>query len=55
MTYKEFKKQCQPGIIVTDGERTGTVIKISKDLQKALVKYSDGYIEWSHFYQIELV
>lgn len=54
MTYKEFKKQCQPGTIVTDGERTGAVIKISKDLQKALVKYSDGYTEWTYYYNLEM-
>lgn len=54
MNYMDFTEVCQPGTKITDGERTGHVIKISKDQLKALVKYSDGYTEWTYYYNLEM-
>lgn len=54
MKYKKFRTECKPGIHVTDNERTGTVIKISRDNEKALVRFSDGMTEWIEFYKIEM-
>lgn len=53
MTYKQFKTKCKPGTLVKDGERLGTVIKISQDNEKALVRFGNG-VEWIEYYKIEL-
>lgn len=55
MTYGQFKRQCKPGTHVTDDERTGTVVKISQDHEKALVRFDDGMTEWIEYYKIELL
>lgn len=55
MTYTNFKNSIKPGIHVTDDERTGIVIKISQDNEKALVRFSDGMVEWIEYYKIEMV
>lgn len=55
MTYGQFKKQIKPGSHVTDNERTGIVIKISQDNEKALIRFSDGMTEWIEYYKIEIV
>ena len=52
MTYKTFKKTCTPGSTVTDGSRTGIVLKISQDSEKALVRFGNG-LEWIEYYKIE--
>lgn len=54
MTYRTFRSRCVPGTAVKDSERTGRVIKISQDNEKALVKFRDG-IEWLEFYRLELI
>lgn len=55
MTYGKFKNQIKPGVHVKDDERTGIVIKISQDGEKALVRFSDGMTEWVEYYKIETV
>lgn len=55
MTYGKFKKQIKPGIHVKDDERTGIVIRISQDNEKALVRFSDGMTEWIEYWKIEIV
>ena len=55
MTYRKFRSDCKPDSHVKDSERTGTVIKISQDNEKALVRFSDGMTEWIEFYRIELI
>lgn len=55
MTYGKFKHQCKPGTYVKDNERTGVIVKISQDKEKALVRFSDGMIEWIEYYKIELL
>lgn len=55
MTYGKFKRQVKPGIHVKDDERTGIVIKISQDNEKALVRFSDGMTEWIEYWKIEIV
>ena len=54
MIYGKFKNQCKPGTHVADNERTGVVIKISQDKEKALVSFSDGMTEWVEYYKIEM-
>lgn len=54
MTYGQFRRQCTPGTHVTDSERTGIVIKISQDQEKALVRFDDGMTEWIEYYKIEI-
>lgn len=54
MIYSQFAKKCVPGVPVTDGERIGQVIRISKDKEKALVHFTDGMTEWMEYYKIEL-
>ena len=54
MIYRQFK-QCKPGTHVADNERTGVVIKISQDKEKALMRFSDGMTEWVEYYKIELL
>ena len=54
MTYGKFKKKVTPGTHVKDDERTGIVIKISQDKEKALVRFPDG-TEWIEYYKIEIV
>ena len=53
-TIKQIKKQVTPGVTVKDDERTGIVIKISQDKEKALVRFPDG-TEWIEYYKIEIV
>ena len=53
MTYRAFRDQCKPGTKVKNHDRTGHIIKISQDGEKALVKFRDG-TEWIEFYKIEL-
>lgn len=55
MTYRKFKNLCKPGTHVKDEERTGVVIKLSKDHEKALVRFSDGTTEWIEYYKIEAI
>ena len=55
MTYRKFKNSCTSGVQVKDKERTGTVIRISQDNEKALVRFSDGMTEWIEYYRIELI
>lgn len=55
MIYGQFKRECLPGTHVTDDERTGIVIKISQDKERALVRFSDGMVEWIEYYKIEMV
>lgn len=52
MKLTEFKK-LSVGTKVTDGEREGTVVKISTSRDKALVLFKDGFKEWIDFYNIE--
>lgn len=54
MTYRTFKDQCRTGTAVVHKNRTGTVIKISQDHEKALVRFSDGMTEWIEYYKIEI-
>lgn len=53
MTYKSFTAQCTPGFHVTDGERNGTVIKVSQDKERVLIQFEDGSREWMEYYKIE--
>lgn len=53
MTYSIFKEKCAAGTQVTDGERNGEVVKISQEMDKALVRFSDGTIEWLEYYRID--
>lgn len=55
MNYITFKYKCKPGTHITDDERTGTVIKISQDHEKALVRFDDGMTEWIEYYRIEIL
>lgn len=55
MIYGQFKRECQVGTQVKDGQRTGQVLKLSKDKEKALVKFSDGMTEWIEYYKIEMI
>lgn len=55
MTYRTFRNRCVPGTAVKDTERSGRIIKISQDGEKALVKFNDGMTEWIEFYKIELI
>ena len=52
MIYGRFINQCKPGSKVANLDRTGTVIKISKDHEKALVRFSDGMTEWVEYYKL---
>lgn len=52
MTYRQFER-CTPGTEVTDSERTGRIIKKSKDGARALVRFEDGMTEWTEYYRIE--
>ena len=54
MTYRKFRTQVKPGSHVKDIERTGIVIKISQNNEKALVRFNDGMTEWIEFYKIEM-
>lgn len=54
MTYRKFRSEVKPGCLVKDNDRTGSVIKISQDNEKALVRFNDGMTEWIEFYKIEL-
>jgi hypothetical protein len=54
MTFITFRNRCTPGTHVTDGDRTGVVIKISKDKDKVLVVFPSGSREWLYYYEIEL-
>jgi len=54
MTYRKFS-QCAAGTQVTDNKRTGRILKISQDSDKALVRFNDGMTEWIEYYKIELV
>ena len=55
MTYGIFKSKCKPGTHVTDDDRSGIVIKISQDQEKALVRFGDGLTEWIEYYKIEIL
>ena len=55
MNYRSFKEQCNIGTHVKDNDRTGVVVKISKDKDKALVKFDDGITEWIEYYRIEMI
>lgn len=55
MIYGKFKHECKPGKRVEDRERKGTVIKISQDKEKALVRFEGGMVEWIEFYKIEML
>ena len=55
MIYGKFKHQCKPGIHVKDNERTGVIVKISQNKEKALVRFSGEMIEWIEYYKIELL
>lgn len=54
MIYGKFKNKCKPGTHVTNHSRTGIVIRISQDKEKALVRFSNGITEWIEYYKIEL-
>jgi hypothetical protein len=54
MNYHNFTKT-SIGTMVTDGDRTGHIVRKSKDNSKALVRFSDGYTEWVNYYQIEIL
>lgn len=45
---------CTPGSQVFENGRTGIVIKISRNNEKALVKFNDGITEWIEYYKIEM-
>ena len=55
MTITLFQKQCKPGTCVYNRVRQekGTVSRISKDHDKALVEYGDGSREWNEYYLLE--
>lgn len=53
MIYEEFIT-CHPGTLVTDGDRTGRIIKFNSSKDKALVRFSDGFTEWIEFFKIEI-
>lgn len=55
MTYRKFINHCSKGTHVKDDERTGVILKISQNKEKALVRFNDGMTEWIEFYKIELV
>jgi hypothetical protein len=55
MRIRQFINECSFGARVKDEHREGTVIKVSKDKDKALVKFDDGMTEWIEYYRIELV
>lgn len=44
-----------PGASVRTSERTGRVIRISQDNEKALVRFPRGATEWVEFYKLEMV
>jgi hypothetical protein len=52
MDYRNFA-EAPIGLLVTDGDRTGRIVKKSKDNSKALVRFSDGYTEWIEYYRID--
>jgi hypothetical protein len=52
MVYRNFA-DAPIGLLVTDGDRTGRIVKKSKDNSKALVRFSDGYTEWIEYYRID--
>ena len=54
MTYRTFRNQCKPGTKVKNHDRTGYIIKINQDKEKALVRFEGGMVEWIEFYKIEL-
>lgn len=55
MTYRKFQNQCAAGTQVKSNERTGRILKISQDNEKALVKFRDGMTEWIEYYKLEIV
>lgn len=55
MTITTFQRQCTPGtaVLKEPSKKKGTVLRISKDRDKALVLYEDATKEWSMYYTIE--
>ena len=55
MTITTFQGQCKPGMSVQKepNKRQGYVLKISKDRDKALVRYDNGSKEWTPYYTLE--
>ena len=55
MAITVFQRQCKPGMSVYNRAKSekGTVSRISKDRDKALVEYENGSREWSEYYLLE--
>lgn len=55
MTITTFQSQLKPGMTVIKHPQMlqGTVLKISKDRDKALVQYENNTIKWSQYFVIE--
>jgi len=56
MKITQFQKQVKPGGIVFNRvkDKEGSVLKISKDRDKALVEYRNGTKEWNEYFILEL-
>ena len=55
MTFSNFERYCKPGmpVLKEPQKKKGTVLRISKDRDKALVHYENGSKEWSPYYTLE--
>lgn len=59
MKIKDFEEKCLEGCrvryIEIGNDRQGTVQKISKDHDKALVLFEDGAREWVEYFKLDFV
>lgn len=55
MTITTFQRQCIPGktVVKEPKKKRGTVFRISKDRDKALVLYENGSKQWDPYYTLE--
>ena len=57
MTLTAFRTRCKKGSKVynTHSGKRGIVVKLSSELPKALVAYSDWDIAWEDYYGLDLI
>lgn len=57
MTLTAFRTRCKQGSKVynTHSGKRGIVVKLSSELPKALVAYSDWDIAWEDYYGLDLI
>lgn len=55
MTINTFQRKCKPGshVMNMQNKKEGVVQRISKDRDKALVKYEDHSVQWDYYYLLE--